>query len=207
MNPPRRLAILLSGRGSNFTAIHEAITRGALHAQIVAVISNRADAGGLDSARAWGYATSAVDHRRFPSREAHEEEVLRTLGKAGPDFICLAGYMRRLSAGFVEAWPERILNIHPSLLPAFPGINAQDQALAWGVRVSGCTVHFVDAGVDTGPIIVQRTVPVSDDDTAESLAARILIEEHRAYVEALTIVCSGDYRIEGRRVVRLTPGS
>jgi phosphoribosylglycinamide formyltransferase 1 len=202
MNQPSRLAILLSGRGSNFTAIHEAIARGELNARIVAVVSNRSDAGGLDSARAWGYDAHAFDHRQFASREAHEAEILQTLERVHPDFVCLAGYMRRLSESFVEAWPERILNIHPSLLPAFPGISAQDQALAWGVRVSGCTVHFVDAGVDSGPIIVQRTVPLFDDDTAETLAARILVEEHRAYVEALTLVCSGNYRIEGRRVVR-----
>ena len=142
-----------------------------------------------------------VDHRAYPTREAHEEEVLRIIAEAEPDFICLAGYMRLLSPAFVAAYPHRILNIHPSLLPAFPGVDAQAQAVAYGVKVSGCTVHFVDQNLDAGPILVQRTVEVRDDDTAESLAARILEQEHIAYVDALRKLSRGDYRIEGRLVL------
>jgi len=195
-----RLAILLSGRGSNFQAIHEAVRSGTLDAEIVLVLSNRPDAPGIERAREYGYNAPVVDHKTFANRTAHEEEVLRRLDAAHPDFIVLAGYMRLLSAAFVERWRNRILNIHPSLLPAFPGVDAQAQALAHGVKVSGCTVHFVDEHLDAGPIIVQRTVPVHDDDTPDTLAARILVEEHAAYVEALTKLARG-YRIEGRRVV------
>jgi len=196
-----RLAILLSGRGSNFAAIHDAIVRGELDANIVCVVSNRPDAPGIDLARARGLPTNVIDHRNFVSREAHEAEVLHVLGDAQPDFIALAGYMRLLSPAFIAAYPMRILNIHPSLLPAFPGLDAQAQAVAYGVKVSGCTVHFVDENLDAGPIIVQRTVPVREDDDASSLAARILEEEHIAYVEALKKLASGAYRVDGRRVV------
>ncbi len=195
-----RLAILLSGRGSNFQAIHEAVRSGVLDAEIVLVLSNRPDAPGIERAREYGYDAQVVDHKTFANRAAHEEEVLRRLDAARPDLIVLAGYMRLLSAAFVERWRNRILNIHPSLLPAFPGVDAQAQAVAHGVKVSGCTVHFVDEHLDAGPIIVQRTVPVLDDDTADTLAARILVEEHAAYVEALAKLARG-YRIEGRRVV------
>ncbi len=194
-----RLAILLSGRGSNFRAIHEAVQSGTLDAEIVLVLSNRPDAPGIERAREYGYAAQVVDHKSFANRAAHEEEVLRQLDAAQPDLIVLAGYMRLLSAAFVARWPNRILNIHPSLLPAFPGVDAQAQAVAHGVKVSGCTVHFVDEHLDAGPIIVQRTVPVLDDDTAETLSARILVEEHAAYVEALAKLAGG-YRVEGRRV-------
>lgn len=180
-----RLAVLLSGRGSNFQAIHEAIQRGELDAEIVCVISNRPDAGGIARAKEYGYATHVLDHKQFASRAAHEEAVLKVLEEARPDYIVLAGYMRLLSASFVERWPNRILNIHPSLLPAFPGVDAQSQALRHGVKVSGCTVHFVDENLDAGPIIVQRAVPVLDDDTVETLSARILEQEHEAYVEAI----------------------
>lgn len=197
-----RLAILLSGRGSNFQAIHEAIATGALDAQIVLVISNRPDAPGIERARAYGYDASVVDHKAFSNRAAHEAEVLRLLAVAQPDFIVLAGYMRLLSAAFVERWRDRILNIHPSLLPAFPGVDAQAQAIAYGVKVSGCTVHFVDEHLDAGPIIVQRTVEVGENDDASTLAARILEQEHAAYVEALGKLSRG-YRIDGRRVVFL----
>lgn len=197
-----RLAVLLSGRGSNFAAIHEAIAERRLDAEIVAVISNRADAPGLERARQWSHATHVIDDRKFPSRESHEEKVLEVLRATRPDFICLAGYMRLLSPAFVTAFPNRIVNIHPSLLPAFPGVDAQAQAVAWGVRVSGCTVHFVDEHLDAGPILVQRVVSVFEDDTAETLAARILEQEHVAYVEALRILATGTYRIEGRRVLR-----
>ena len=195
-----RLAILLSGRGSNFQAIHEAIENKTLDAEIVLVLSNRPDAPGIERARGYGYDAQVVDHKTFANRAAHEEEVLRLLDAARPDFIVLAGYMRLLSASFVERWRDRILNIHPSLLPAFPGVDAQAQAVAYGVKVSGCTVHFVDENLDAGPIIVQRTVPVHENDDASTLAARILEQEHEAYVEALRKL-SGGCRIEGRRVV------
>lgn len=194
-----RLAILLSGRGSNFQAIHEAVQNGTLDARIVCVISNRPGAPGIQRARDYGYDAHVLDHKLFANRAAHEAEVLRILDAASPDFIALAGYMRLLSASFIERYPHRILNIHPSLLPAFPGVDAQAQAIAYGVKVSGCTVHFVDEHLDAGPILVQRTVPVENDDTAETLSARILEQEHGAYVEALGRVAKG-YRVAGRRV-------
>jgi phosphoribosylglycinamide formyltransferase-1 len=196
-----RLAILLSGRGSNFAAIHDAIVRGELDAEIVSVISNRPSAPGIDFARSRGLPAHAVDHRAFDSRAAHEAEVLAILENARPDFIALAGYMRLLSPAFIAAYPMRIINIHPSLLPAFPGVDAQAQAVAYGVKISGCTVHFVDENLDAGPIIVQRAVEVRPDDDASTLAARILEQEHAAYVEALLKLDSGNYRVEGRRVI------
>jgi len=196
-----RLAVLLSGRGSNFAAIHDAIAGGVLDAKIVCVISNRPDAPGLARARDLGLPTHLFDHRQYPTREAHEEDVLRAIAESEADFIVLAGYMRLLSPAFVAAYPHRVLNIHPSLLPAFPGIDAQAQALRYGVKVSGCTVHFVDENLDAGPIIVQRAVPVLDADTAESLAAHILEQEHQAYVEALVALSARPWRVEGRRVV------
>ena len=165
------------------------------------MISNRPDAAGLARARELRLSAHVIDHRQYPTREGHEEDVLRILAEAEPDFICLAGYMRRLSPAFVAAYPHRILNIHPSLLPAFPGVDAQVQALAYGVKVSGCTVHFVDENLDAGPIIVQRTAEVRNDDSAESLAARILEQEHIAYVEALAKLQTRKWRIEGRRVI------
>ena len=183
-----RLAVLLSGRGSNFAAIHEAIHRGELDAEIVSVISNRADAPGIARAREWGYPTHVFDNREFANRAAHEAAVLRALEQAQPDYIVLAGYMRLLSSSFVEAYRDRILNIHPSLLPLFPGVDAQAQAVKAGAKVSGCTVHFVDEGLDSGPIIVQREVPVVEGDTADTLSARILVEEHKAYVDALRML-------------------
>jgi phosphoribosylglycinamide formyltransferase-1 len=196
-----RLVILLSGRGSNFLAIHEAIARGELDAEIVCVISNRPDAPGIERARSFGLSAFVVDHRAFANRAAHEAEVLRVLETARPDFIALAGYMRLLSPQFVAKYPMRVVNIHPSLLPSFPGVDAQAQAVAAGVKVSGCTVHFVDENLDAGPIIVQRTVPVLDEDNASTLAGRILVEEHVAYVEALATLSSGRYRVDGRRVL------
>jgi phosphoribosylglycinamide formyltransferase 1 len=196
-----RLAILLSGRGSNFLAIHEAVQRGALAAEIVCVISNRPDAPGITRARDLGYAAHVLDHKSYSNRVAHEQAVLGALEEARPDFVCLAGYMRLLGSAFVERYRHRILNIHPSLLPSFPGVDAQAQAVAYGVRVSGCTVHFVDEHLDAGPILVQRAVEVHDDDTAETLAARILTQEHQAYVEALQKLATRSHRIEGRRVV------
>jgi phosphoribosylglycinamide formyltransferase-1 len=196
-----RLAILLSGRGSNFGAIHQAIVQRELQAEIACVISNQPDAPGLARARELGLSAHLINHRDYATRAAHEEEVLRILAEAEPDFICLAGYMRLLTPVFIAAWPHRILNIHPSLLPAFPGVDAQAQALAYGVKVSGCTVHFVDENLDAGPIIVQRTVPVRDDDTVDTLSARILEQEHIAYVEALVALTTRRWRIEGRRVI------
>jgi phosphoribosylglycinamide formyltransferase-1 len=195
-----RLAVLLSGRGSNFESIHRAIDERVLPAEIVCVISNRPDAPGIARARELGYDAHVIDHKTFASRDAHEQSVQNVLEAARPDYIALAGYMRLLSAAFVERWRYRILNIHPSLLPAFPGVNAQAQAVAYGVKVAGCTVHFVDEHLDAGPILVQRAAEVRDDDSAESLAARILIEEHKAYVEALVKLATRRHRIDGRRV-------
>lgn len=197
-----RLAVLLSGRGSNFASIHEAIAAGRLDAEIAAVISNRADAPGIQRARDWGYDARVIDHRQFLNRAAHEAEIRKILDAARPDIIVMAGYMRLLSPTFVAAWMNRIVNIHPSLLPSFPGVDAQAQALAHGVKVTGCTVHFVDEGLDAGPIIVQRAVEVRDDDSVETLSARILEEEHIAYVDALRILAAGNYVIEGRLVRR-----
>jgi phosphoribosylglycinamide formyltransferase-1 len=198
---PLSLAVLLSGRGSNFAAIHDAIERGVLDARITAVISNRPGAPGIERARQWGYPAHVVDHKQFADRAAHEVEVLRLLAAADPHVIALAGYMRLLSADFVARYPHRIVNIHPSLLPSFPGVDAQAQAVAYGVKVSGCTVHFVDEHLDAGPIIVQRALEVRDDDTGETLAARILVEEHIAYVDALVKLSRGKFRVDGRRVV------
>lgn len=200
-----RLAVLLSGRGSNFQAIHEAVKSGVLPAEIVCVISNRPDAPGIERAREHGYDAHAIDHKAFPDRTAHEAEVLRVLDAARPDFIALAGYMRLLSPSFIDRWRHRIINIHPSLLPAFPGVDAQAQAIAWGVKVSGCTVHLVDEHLDAGPILVQRVVPVLDFDDAASLAARILEQEHVAYVEALALLATRRWWIEGRKVVFRVP--
>jgi phosphoribosylglycinamide formyltransferase-1 len=191
-----RIAVLLSGRGSNFEAIYRANV-----AQIVCVVSNRPEAPGIVRARELGLTAHVFDHRKYPTREAHEEDVLRAIAESEADFIVLAGYMRLLSPAFVAAYPHRILNIHPSLLPAFPGVDAQAQALRYGVKVAGCTVHFVDENLDAGPIIVQRAVPVLDGDTAESLAARILEQEHVAYPEALRALSTKKWRVEGRRVV------
>jgi phosphoribosylglycinamide formyltransferase-1 len=195
-----RLAVLLSGRGSNFQAIHEAIAGGTLPAQIVCVLSNRPDAPGIARAREYGYDAHVLDHKTFANRAAHEAEVLRVLDAAQPDFIVLAGYMRLLSASFVDRYRNRILNIHPSLLPAFPGVDAQAQAIAYGVKVAGCTVHLVDEHLDAGPILVQRTVPVHENDDASTLAARILEEEHGGYVEALVLLATRTWRLDGRRV-------
>ncbi len=199
--PPVRIGILLSGRGSNFLALHQAIGRGEpVGAQIALVASNVPAAPGLVRARELGLATYALDHRGL-DRGEHERALLAALRAAGVEWVCLAGYMRRLSHTLVEAYPQRILNIHPSLLPAFPGLGAQRQALDYGVRLAGCTVHLVDLGLDTGPIVEQRAVPVEDGDTEETLSARILAEEHRAYAFALRRLLSRSWRIEGRRVV------
>jgi phosphoribosylglycinamide formyltransferase-1 len=200
LSSPARLGILLSGRGSNFLALHQAIERGELPAEIALVVSNVDTAPGLMKARELGLPAVAVPHRGEPDRATHEAKMVAGLREAGADWICLAGYMRLLSPAFVAAWPRRILNIHPSLLPAFPGIDVQRQALEHGVKVSGCTVHLVDEGLDSGPIVVQRTVPVLDGDTAESLAARILEQEHQAYPEALRRLLTEPWELRGRRL-------
>lgn len=197
----KKLGILLSGRGSNFEAIADSIQTGKLHAEIAIVISNRADAPGLESAKRRG-----LNAQMIPSkgrvREEHDAEVVAALQQAQVDLICLAGYMRLLSPDFIRAFPNRIVNIHPSLLPGFPGMNAQKQALDYGAKITGCTVHFVDEHLDHGPIILQKTVPVLDSDDVHSLSARILEQEHAAYSEAIGLLLSGEVEIRGRTVVR-----
>jgi phosphoribosylglycinamide formyltransferase 1 len=200
MRATKRLGILISGRGSNFLAIAESVRAGRIAAEIAIVISNRADAPGVDAAKQRGLKTLVIPSKGRV-REDHDREVIAALKSAGADLICLAGYMRLLSPEFVRAFPNRILNIHPSLLPAFPGLDAQKQALDHGVKVTGCTVHLVDEHLDHGPIVVQRTVPVLPDDDEHSLAARILEQEHIAYTEAINILLGGSFRVEGRRVV------
>ncbi len=197
----KRLGILLSGRGSNFLAIHRAIADGRLPgAEIAVVLSNKADAPGLEAARALGLATGVVEAKKMVERDA---ELIAALRAAKVDLVCLAGYMRIISPAFVAAFPQRILNVHPSLLPAFAGLEAQRQALEAGAKVAGCTVHFVDEQVDHGVIVTQRVVPVLDHDDAESLSARVLVEEHLAYPEAIARVLGGDYGVVGRRYLRL----
>jgi phosphoribosylglycinamide formyltransferase-1 len=196
----KRLGILLSGRGSNFEAIAENAGNRSLEAEIAVVISNRPEARGLLLARERALNAVALPSRGM-DRETYDRALVDELRKSEVDLICLAGYMRMLSAGFVRQFPNRILNIHPSLLPAFPGLDAQRQALEYGVKISGCTVHFVDEYLDAGPILLQAAVPVLDDDSVESLSARILEQEHRIYSEAIGIVLRGECRIEGRRVV------
>jgi phosphoribosylglycinamide formyltransferase-1 len=200
-----RLGILLSGRGSNFTAIADNIDSGALAAEIAIVISNQPNAPGVAEARRRGLRTMVLPSKGLVykglSREDYDRTVVAALSAASVDFVILAGYMRLLSPWFVRQFPERILNIHPSLLPAFPGLDAQLQALKYGVRVSGCTVHFVDEHLDHGPIILQKAVPVLPGDDEHTLAARILVQEHLAYSEAIALVAAGGYRIEGRRVL------
>ena len=194
----KNLGILLSGRGSNFEAIAKNVAEGRIpNARIAIVISNRADAGGIATARRLGL-TSLVLPSKNKDREAHDREVAAELQRHNVDLVCLAGYMRLLSSWFVRQFPQRILNIHPSLLPAFAGLEAQEQAFAYGVKVSGCTVHFVDEELDHGPIIVQKTVPVFDTDDEHTLAARILEQEHIAYSEAINLVLSGGFEINGR---------
>jgi len=198
----KRLGILLSGRGSNFLAIHQAIADGRLpNAEVALVLSNKADAPGLAAARSLGLHAS---HIPIAGRTPIERDIafIRSLEEAQVDLVCLAGYMRIISPPFVEAFPNRILNVHPSLLPSFPGLEAQTQALDFGAKVAGCTVHFVDERVDHGVIILQRAVEILDDDTPESLSARILIEEHKAYPEAIARVLSGEYAIHGRRFLK-----
>jgi phosphoribosylglycinamide formyltransferase-1 len=198
----RNIGILLSGRGSNFIAIADSIASGRIpDARIAVVISNKADAPGVAIARERGL-EALVIASKGKAREDHDRQVAASLKQHGVELVCLAGYMRLLSPWFVQQFPRRILNIHPSLLPAFPGLEAQEQAFAYGVKVSGCTVHFVDEELDHGAIVVQRAVPVSDDDSEHSLSARILEQEHIAYTEAINIVLTGRFEIKGRRLVR-----
>jgi phosphoribosylglycinamide formyltransferase-1 len=198
----RRLGVLISGRGTNLQAIIDAIREGRLDATIAVVISNRPGAPGLARARAAGIEALCIDHRAFRTREEFDRALVAELKARNVGLVCLAGFMRILSREFVEAFPNAILNIHPSLLPAFPGLDAQFQAWRHGVKVTGATVHFVTTELDGGPIVLQSAVPVHDDDTPETVAARILAEEHRLYPEAIRIVLDGAFRIEGRRVIR-----
>jgi len=197
---PARVVVLLSGRGSNFLALQKEIVAGNIPAQIVAVVSDKPGAAGLDRARELGLSAVAVPRKGYPSSKAHEEALLEVLENARPDWICLAGFMRLLSPSFVARYPRRMLNIHPSLLPSFPGLHAQRQALEHGVKVSGCTVHLVDEGLDSGPIVVQKAVPVLTNDSEEALTARILKQEHVAYGEALERLIREPWSIVGRRI-------
>jgi phosphoribosylglycinamide formyltransferase-1 len=197
----RHIGVLISGRGSNLQAIIDATRDGRLDAHIALVISNRADAYGLVRAREAGIETLVRDHKAYPTREAFEQVLVADLRARDVSLVCLAGFMRLLGATFVDAFPNAILNIHPALLPAFPGLHAQRQALEHGARLSGATVHFVDTNLDAGPIILQAAVPVLDGDTEETLSARILEQEHRIYPEAIQRILDGHWTIRGRRVV------
>ena len=203
---PRRVGVLISGRGSNLQAIIDAIAGGRLEAEIAVVVSNRADAPGLALAKRAGIETVVLDHRAYPSREAYDRELVAALQARQVRLVCLAGFMRLLSRTFIDAFPGRILNIHPSLLPAFPGLDAQRQAWEHGVKVSGATVHLVTTDLDAGPILLQSAVEVRDDDTPDTLAARILEQEHRLYPEAIAIVLEGGLKLEGRCAIRRRGG-
>ena len=198
----KRIGVLLSGRGSNFEALADSVAAGRIPgAEIAVVVSNREGAPGIEKARERAIAARVIPSKGL-EREVYDRQVVAVLHDHKVDLVCLAGYMRLLSPFFVAAFPNRILNIHPSLLPSFPGLESQRQALEYGVKFAGCTVHFVDENLDAGPIVLQATVPVRDDDTEETLASRILAEEHRIYTEAVRIVLEGKFRIVGRRVVR-----
>jgi len=195
----KRLGILLSGRGSNFEAIADNVAAGSIDAEIAVVIGNRPEARGLEAASKRGLNAVCLPSKGL-DREIYDRQVVKELQRNSVDLVCLAGFMRLLSGSFIREFRNRILNIHPSLLPAFPGLDAQHQALAHGVKITGCTVHFVDEDLDAGPILIQAAVPVLNDDTVDTLSARILREEHRIYSEAIRIVLSGAYRVEGRRI-------
>lgn len=200
MSEPLSLAVFISGRGSNLGALIAACRRNEFPARIAMVFSNRADAGGLDLAREAGLPTEVVSHRDFPNREAFDAEIMRRLAGYKIDMICLAGFMRLLTPGFVAAWRDRMINIHPSLLPSFPGLDTHARALEAGVRITGCTVHFVRPGIDEGPIIIQAAVPVMDQDDEAALAARVLAAEHLIYPRAIELIAGGGMNIEGNRV-------
>ena len=202
-----RIAVFLSGRGSNFMAIREAIRKGGIDADISLVFSNREDAPGLVKAREWGLETLSLNPKLFAAREDYDRAIVRELEQRRIDLVCLAGYMKVLTPELCDAFRHRLVNIHPALLPSFPGLHVQQKAIDWGVRYSGCTVHFVAAEVDMGPIILQAVVPVLQDDTEETLAARILVEEHRIYPEAVRLYFEGRIEVRGRRVFVLEPGA
>jgi phosphoribosylglycinamide formyltransferase 1 len=197
----RRLGVLISGRGSNLQAIIDAIDERRLDAEIAVVISNKADAAGLDRARQHGIAARCISHRDFSARDDFDRAIVAELRARDVGLVCLAGFMRLVGPPMIEAFPNAILNIHPSLLPAFPGVDAQRQALEHGAKISGVTVHLVTPELDGGPIVLQRAVPVRDDDTVDTLSARILVEEHRIYPDAIAAILDGGWRIEGRRFV------
>jgi phosphoribosylglycinamide formyltransferase-1 len=197
----RAIGVLISGRGTNLQALIDAVAEQRLDARIGVVISNKADAAGLERAAAAGIETCLVDHRSFRSREDFDRALVAELAARSVSLVCLAGFMRLVGAPLLDAYPNRILNIHPSLLPSFPGMNAQQQALEHGVKVSGATVHLVTGELDGGPIVAQAAVPVRDNDTVETLSARILIEEHRLYPEAVRLIMAGNWRLAGRRIV------
>jgi phosphoribosylglycinamide formyltransferase-1 len=197
---PLSIAVLASGRGSNFEAIVRAAEAGRIPARVAVLITDRPQAGAIEIARAHGIESLCIDLKEYPGRDAHEKAVIAALDEHAVGLVCLAGYMRLVSGGFVRHFAGRLLNIHPSLLPAFPGLHAQRQALDYGARVAGATVHFVEEGVDTGPIVLQAAVVVKDDDTEDTLSARILAEEHRIYPEAIRLFAEGRLRLEGRRI-------
>jgi phosphoribosylglycinamide formyltransferase 1 len=197
----RRLGVLISGRGSNLQAVIDAIHEGRLDAEIAVVISNRPDAAGLDRARDAGIETLYISHRAFTARDDFDRALVEALRARSVGLVCLAGFMRLVGLPMIDAFPNAVLNIHPSLLPAFPGVDAQRQALEYGVKVTGVTVHLVTPELDGGPIVVQRSVPVLDDDTVDTLSARILIEEHRAYPDAIKLVLDGRCHLAGRRFI------
>lgn len=203
----RRLGILISGRGSNLQAIVDAIHGGRLDATVAVVISNRPEAAGLERARAADIETVSIPHRGFPTRADFDRALVAELKARDVGLVCLAGFMRLIGEPMLEAFPHAILNIHPSLLPAFPGIDAQRQAVDYGVKVSGVTVHLVTSQLDGGPVVLQRSVPVLEGDTAETLAARILVEEHQIYPEAIALVLDGRWRLDGRRFLAPLPES
>lgn len=203
----KRLGVLLSGRGSNFEALADSVAAGRIpNAEIAVVISNREGAPGLEKARQRSIPAQAIPSKGI-EREPYDKMVVAALKEKGVDLVCLAGYMRLLSRYFVSAFPNKILNIHPSLLPAFPGLESQRQALEHGAKFTGCTVHFVDENLDAGPIIIQAAVPIEDSDTVPTLSERVLREEHRIYTEAVRVVLEGRYRMDGRRVLIESPGS
>ena len=203
MNHEGRIGVLISGRGSNFKSILEACNSGVIRARVVVVISNRPEAAGLEIARQAGVETFVLSHRQFPVREEYDAQIVKVLKERNVDLVCLAGFMRLLSPVFVRAFPGKIMNIHPALLPAFPGLHAQRQAVEYGVKITGCSVHFVDEGLDSGPIILQKTLDVRPDDTEESLSARLLPLEHRTYVEAVRLFFENRLKIDRRKVIIL----
>jgi len=201
MAEPTRIGVLASGRGSNMEALIRGCAEGRIPGRVVLVLSDRASAGALETARGHGIDARYLDPKPYGSREAYDRALVEALQGEGVELVCLAGYMKLVTRDFIDAFEDRILNIHPSLLPAFPGLKAQQQALDYGAKVSGCTVHLVELAMDGGPIVMQAAVPVAEDDTEESLSARILKEEHRIYVEAVRLYCQGKLEVQGRRVV------